>query len=93
MKRRNFRTFVEKASGFHSELRKHTTTAIITAFGLVIALSWQTVIKTYFSDVSRLKVLENYPYLADLYTAVLVTIFGVLGILIVSRWAENKETS
>lgn len=78
----------EKSSRFRAEFRKQTTTALITAFGLVIALSWQSVIKKYFEGVAPPGIVAKYPYLADVYTAILVTLFGVIGILLISRWAN-----
>ena len=81
----------EKTAVIGSEFKKQITTALIAAFGLVIALSWQTLIKKFIEVTPKSGSLLYHPYLADLYTAILVTLFGTLAILIISRWAKKPE--
>ena len=82
-----------KISLIKSEFKKQTTTALIAAFGLVIALSWQELIKKLMASLTNRGILIYHPYLADIYTAIIVTFIGALAILIITFWAnrENKE--
>lgn len=74
---------------FKNEFRKQTLTAIIAAFGLVIALSWQEFIKKILT-ASLSGILLYHPYLAELYLALIVTVLGVLAIMILSRWSTKE---
>jgi hypothetical protein len=74
-----------KAETFRSEFKKQTAAAIITAFGLVIALAWKDVITDLISQLNFAQ--------GILLSAIIVTAFSVLGILIVSRWAKGSEKS
>jgi|WetSurMetagenome_2_1015567.scaffolds.fasta_scaffold93439_2 hypothetical protein len=74
-----------KAETFRSEFKKQTAAAIITAFGLIIALAWKDVITDL---ISKLNFAQGI-----LLSAVIVTVFSVLGILIVSHWAKADEKS
>ena len=80
-----------KLSLIRSEFKKQTTTALIAAFGLVIALSWQTVIKKIVDSIPKTGILLYHPYLADLYTAIIITFIGAIAILMISFWA-NRPT-
>lgn len=82
---------LNRASIIKLEFKKQTTTALIAAFGLVIALSWQTVIKKIVDGVPKKGILLYHPYLADLYTALIVTLIGAVAILIITAWA-NKQS-
>lgn len=82
-----------KTTFFGSEFKKHTATALIAAFGFVIALSWRDFILKIFENTTRTNLLQKYPYIAELYTAIVVTIFAVLGIALISRWAKEKNKS
>ena len=61
------------------EIRKIESTALITAFGIVIALAWQEVISQYASEIVALSPIQGL-----LISAILVTIVGVIGILIIT---------
>jgi len=39
----------------------------------------------------KFSAIETYPYLTELYSALIVTIFAVIGIIIISTWATKKE--
>lgn len=73
---------IEKTQTFRQEYRKQMGTAIITAFGLIIALSWKDVI-TYF--VGKLN-----PVSGLISSAIIVTIISVLGILLVNKWVNKN---
>jgi hypothetical protein len=73
-----------------SEFRTQTTAAVIAAFGFVIALSWQTVIKEIADKLPRPAFLQNYPFIPEVYSALLITLVCVIGILIISRWGKKQ---
>lgn len=81
----------EGAISYKNEARKQTTTALIAAFGLVIALSWQTVIKKVIESIPKSGVLLYHPYLTDLYTAIVVTLTSVAAIMMLSRWSQKAQ--
>lgn len=78
-------------SSFGSEFKKQTSTAIIAAFGFLIALSWRDLIQKAVQENLHTALLEKYPYLHLLYTAIIITLISVLGIALVSRWAKAPE--
>ena len=82
----------EKTTRLRTEFKKQTVTALIAAFGLVIALSWQEVIKKLINSIPKSGILLYHQYLTDLYTALVVTIIGAIAILILSRWSQTPST-
>ena len=76
---------VSNASVLGQEFKKQTSTAIMAAFGLIIALSWKDVITDW---VSKMGFVKNYGLLV---TAIVLTLISVLGILLVSKWAKSGE--
>jgi uncharacterized membrane protein YcjF (UPF0283 family) len=73
------------AGSLRSEFKKQTSTAIMAAFGLIIALSWKDVIT---DAISNLEFVKGYGLLMS---AVILTLVSVLGILIISKWAGEKK--
>jgi len=82
---------LKKTQKLGSEFKKHTSTALITALGLVIALTWKDFILAAITHFTKVENIEKYPYIADLYTVIVVTIFGAIGLIIVSKWAQNSD--
>lgn len=81
----------ETTSSIRSEFRKQLSTALMAAFGLVIALSWQSVIRKFIDTLpTKPETLAKHPYIADLYTALTVTFLCALGILIISTFSKPK---
>ena len=74
----------EKAKASASKLKKETQKAIVTAitaaFGFVIALVWKDVIVEYVDSLTKAS-----PIQGPLISALIVTIIGVIGIIIVSK--------
>lgn len=68
---------------FRQEFKQQTATAIITAFSLLIALAWKDVITNL---VQRINFAQGI-----LFSAIVVTIFSVFGIIIVNYWAKPKD--
>ena len=83
---------LSKASVFSSEYKKQVSTAIMTAFGLVIALSWKDVVTALLPSITTPSFLENYPLLTSLYTAIIITLVAVIGIVLVANWSKPSET-
>ena len=74
---------LSKAAALNQEFKKQTSTAIMAAFGLIIALSWKDVITDF---VDKLGFVKSYGLLA---TAVVLTIISIFGILLISKWAKS----
>lgn len=76
----------EKIRRFDSELRTQMKTAIMAAFGFLIALVWKDVITEFVNKIS-----ERSPVQGMLVSALIVTIICVLGIMLLSRILTPKE--
>ena len=74
------------------EFQKHTTTAIIAAFGFLIALSWRDFVSDAVNKIIQYLGVEEKSYLLKLLSAVIVTILAIVGILLVSKFKINEET-
>jgi ABC-type uncharacterized transport system YnjBCD permease subunit len=70
---------------FRIELKKSMVTAIIAALGFLIALSWRDVAVEWVARLS-----DASPFKNKFLIAVVVTLFSVIGILIISKWNEKK---
>ncbi|MEK6913125.1 MAG: DUF5654 family protein [Nanoarchaeota archaeon] len=77
----------ESALKFKRELHKSTTTAIIAAFGFLIALTWRDVITEWITKIS-----EANPFKNSLLTAMIITLVSVIGIVIISRFGAEEKT-
>lgn len=73
------------AADLKSEFKKQVSTAIIAAFGLIIALSWKDVITEFINNFS---VVKEY---GSLVSAIILTAVSVLGILIISKWSKAGQ--
>lgn len=73
---------VDETLTLGKEFKKQTSTAIMAAFGLIIALSWREVITDW---VSKIGFVKSYGLLVS---AVILTVFSIVGILLVSKWAN-----
>ena len=76
-----------KAIEFKKEFKKTTSTAIVAAFGFLIALSWRDLITEYMNKISANNLLQG-----RLIGAITVTLFSVLGILIVTKLLSNEKS-
>jgi hypothetical protein len=71
---------------FRKELRRQIRLAIIAAVGFTVAFAWRNAIFDFFHNfVSRLLDVAPDHYLTETYTAIAITIAGVLFILITSK--------
>lgn len=72
-----------------SQFKQHVSTAIIAAFSFLIALAWKDVIIKIVQENIKPVTLEQYPYISELITGIIVTIIAVIGIAIVTNWAKK----
>jgi len=71
---------------FKRELRKSLITALVAAFGFLIALSWRDVITSWMAKIS-----EASPIKSNLLSAVIITIVSVVGILVVLAFSHEDQ--
>ena len=79
------------ASFFGSEFKKQTSLALMAAFGFLVALAWRDLITKVVNENIPTHLLEAYPYLNQLYTAVIITFIAAIAIALISRWANKEE--
>ena len=73
---------------FKREFKKSTTTAMVAAFGFLIALTWRDVISEWVAKISKVSPLQG-----NLISAIIITIVSVVGILIISRLNNEEKTN
>ncbi|MCF7910686.1 DUF5654 family protein [Candidatus Pacearchaeota archaeon] len=76
----------ESAKKFNTEIKKATNTAIIAAFGFIVALAWRDVITEYVENFVKLS-----PISGKIISALIITLISVIGILIVTKLTSVKE--
>lgn len=74
------------ATRFNNEVKKSLNTALVAAFSFVIALAWRDLIAEQISQITSLSPLQG-----KLFSAIIITIVGVIGILIVTSLLNKKE--
>ena len=70
---------------FKSEFRNQVSTALLTAFGLVIALAWKDVVVDLASKLNPFQG-QNI-----LLSAIIITIIGIIGIAIISILTKKSQ--
>lgn len=70
---------------FKIELKKALFTAFIAAFGFLIALEWREAIQAYVRGV-----VGASPVQGQLFSAVIVTIVAVIGIIITTKFFSEE---
>ena len=73
------------AKKFNNETKKALNTALIAAFGFLIALTWRDVITEYVNKLTAIS-----PVQGKLISATIITLVGVLGILIVTYFIRQE---
>lgn len=74
-----------------NETKKHVVTAIVAAFGFIIALVWRDAIKEFINILLANFSINGAPSLITLYTAITTTIIAVIGIVLITKWASRPE--
>lgn len=75
----------EKLKSFRRELRKALSTAILAAFGFLMALVWRDVITEWVEKISA-----QSPVQGKLVSALIVTFISVAGIMIFTKILSEK---
>ena len=78
------------ASRLKHEVRKNVATAILAAFGFIIALVWKDVITQGVAALIGLLNLAGSGYIFTFISALITTVICVIGIIYFSRWSEKK---
>lgn len=79
----------DSAKKLRKEFNKALTTAIVAAFGFLMALAWRDAITEYVNKIAAAS-----PIQGKLITALIVTIVSVIGIIIItSLLSENTESA
>ena len=76
----------EKANQFKNEFKKSMNTAIIAAFGFLIALTWRDVISEAVN-----KITEATPIKGKLISAIIITFISVIGIMIITKFLSEEK--
>ena len=71
---------------YMTETRKAIATAVIAAFGFLMALSWRDVITQWVEALKQFSLIQG-----KLIEALIVTAISVLGILLVTKFISVKE--
>jgi hypothetical protein len=79
-----------KARALKIEVKKNMFTAVIAAFGFIIALVWRDAIKAVVEEIITRLSIDGSGYIYQITISLITTIICVLGILIVSK-IKGKE--
>lgn len=79
------------AKELKSEVRKNTLTAILAAFGFIIALVWRDAIQAGIDNAIAALGIEGTGYIFQLATTFLITIVCVAGIMITSKFKGKED--
>jgi len=71
---------------YKDEIKKALLTAIVAAFGFLMALEWREVIKSYVESLLELTSLQG-----NLISASIITLLSVFGILIFTKVLGEKD--
>lgn len=74
-----------------SEIKKNVMTAVLAAFGFIIALVWRDAIREIVDEVIKRAGIEGTDYFFTIITAVLVTTVCVVGILFFSKLKGQED--
>jgi hypothetical protein len=82
---------IKTKRSFRQEFKKQIRFAITAAIGFTIAFSWrEAVFDMFLNFTSRILDLSIEHYSTKIYTAIAVTIFGVLLIFLTSKLLKEK---
>jgi len=78
------------AKNLKNETKKHLITAIVAAFGFIIALVWRDTIKEYISFLVTKFSVSGPLMVINFYTAIITTIIAVIGIVLLTKWGSKS---
>ncbi len=82
--------FLSAAKRVKRDVRKNIATAVLAAFGFMIALVWRDVVKEGVEKLIEYSKLNGDGYVFTILTALVTTLICVVGIIYFSRWSEKK---
>lgn len=74
------------AKKFKQEINRAVSTAIVAAFGFLIALSWKELITEWVETLTKMS-----PVQGKLISAIIVTLISVFGIIIATKIFSEKS--
>ncbi len=74
-----------------NETKKHVVTAIVAAFGFIIALVWRDAIKEFINIFVINFSIKGTPVFITFYTAIITTIIAAIGILLITKWSAQSK--
>ena len=74
-----------------NETKKHVVTAIVAAFGFIIALVWRDAIKEFINTLTSIFSINGSPGLITFYTAIITTIIAAVGIVLITKWSVQPK--
>jgi hypothetical protein len=87
-----FHHLLKTKRSFKQEFRKQIRLAITAAIGFTIAFSWrEAVFEAVLNFTSRVLDLSPEHYSTKIYTAIVITILGVLLIMLTSKTLKEKK--
>ena len=69
-----------------SEVKKHLSSALIAAFGLIAAIAWKDVLTEYIDGVVSLS-----PVKGKLISALIITTISLIAIIIIPKVTGHKK--
>jgi len=82
--------FTKTSRSFKKEFKKQLRFAIMAAVGFSIAFAWrESIFDTFLNFVSRFLDVPPEQYLTEVYTALAITIAGVILIFITSKLIKD----
>ena len=74
-----------------NETKKHVVTAIVAAFGFIIALVWRDAIKEFINSIMVNFSINGSLSLITFYTAIITTIIAAIGIILITKWNSRPS--
>lgn len=75
---------------FRKEFKRQIRLALVAAIGFTIAFAWRNAVFDAFQNfVARFLDVAPDHYLSELYTAIVITLFGVILIFITSKLLQE----
>ncbi len=82
---------LNKTLELKKNLRIHSVTALVAAFGFVIALYWRDIINEGVQKIITAFNLTGTGFYIKIIAAIIVTLVCILGIFVVSHWEVKEE--
>jgi citrate lyase alpha subunit len=76
---------------FKHELKKSIVTAITAALGFLIAIAWKDVVVNLVNNTIVKFGVKKSSIASQTYSALIITIICVIGIMLVSSWANKQK--